>query len=61
MEITIKYEDLPITRKKFTWLDCPFVEEDSDTNEILCFLKPGVNERCNGHMKNGCPIIKIKQ
>lgn len=36
--------------------DCPFMEEDCETNVLYCFLRTD-GTRCFGLFGNGCPIV----
>lgn len=39
--------------------ECPFLEEDCETNELYCYFKPAIGESgyCVGLCAKGCLII----
>ena len=63
MRIAIDYNPIRrVVKDKFTTMDCPFAEEDTDKNEMWCFLKPTVeNGKCVGCMQDGCPITEVQE
>lgn len=56
MKIMIEFKD-PSYTDQFSWIVCPFMEEDYETNYPYCYLT-GVE--CVGHEDEGCPIISIE-
>ena len=41
--------------------ECPFLEEDCETNELYCYFKPASGEsgHCVGLCAKGCLIIRL--